>query len=60
MNTDQIRQAFSNGTPWFDLLDQTGLSARALYGIVEDLIDIPSGIEEDEYRAVLIEAFYNE
>lgn len=60
MNTDQIRQAFSNGTPWFDLLDQTGLSARELYGIVEDLIDIPKGVEEDEYRAVLIEAFYNE
>ena len=60
MNTEQIRQAFSTGTPWFDLLEQTGLSARALYGIVEDLIQIPEGVEEEEYRAVLVEAFYNE
>ena len=60
MNTEQIRQAFSTGTPWFDLLEQTGLSARALYGIVRDLIEVPPSMDEDEYHAVLVEAFYNE
>lgn len=61
MSTDQIRQAFSNGTlTWGDLLEITGLHASVLYEILWDLINVPKGIDESDYHEVLSEAFYNE